>query len=241
MKGLPRRFIASCGGTGLARSRKGLAGIEFALLAPLVVTLLAGLYDTTTAYIAFSRVNTCAQTIDLIATTLASASTKPNSLTLTQATSAASAAYAYLPYVLTGSPPAFSVTLSSVVMTPTVVGCTSSCTYTAHVAWSGVYAGSGGTKRPCDLVVGTSAMTQTTDTAAPSSTTLPSDVYSAASLLVVDVSYKYTPLFFQFITSSFTLFQTAYFPPRSGLSGAWIQYVYSAPDSTTLCTGYASA
>jgi hypothetical protein len=84
-------------------------------------------------------------------------------------------------------------------------------------------------------------ITQTSDTAPPSPTTLPSDVYSAASLLVVDVTYVFTPQFFNFITSAFTISQSAYFPPRSGLLNPWIQYVYVPPDATVLCAGYPSA
>jgi hypothetical protein len=84
-------------------------------------------------------------------------------------------------------------------------------------------------------------ITQTTDSSTPSPTTLPSDVYSAASLLVVDVTYTFTPTFSNFITSSFTMRQSAYFAPRTGLVNSYIRYVYVSPDSTTLCSGYPSA
>ena len=226
---------------GLLGARRGVAGLEFALLAPVLVTFLTGLFDVTTAYIAWERVDLCAQAIDQIATTEAAGSTTANTLNLSQTSSAASAAYAYLPNILTATPPAFGVTISSIAMTPTVSGCTSSCTYTAHVAWSGNYQGTSGTKRPCDVTQGSSVITQTTDGSTPSATTLPSDVYSAAPLLVVDISYTFTPMFFNYITSGFTMRQSAYFAPRTGITNGWIQYVYSAPDSTTLCTGYPSA
>jgi Flp pilus assembly protein TadG len=226
--------------SNLRRSSHGVAGLEFALLAPLLLTILAGLYDLTTAYIAWERLNLCVQAIDQIATSQAANSATPNTLSRTQTTTAASSVYAYLPSVLTPSAPPFGVTISSVVMTPTVSGCTSGCTYTAHVAWSGTYQGTAGARRPCDAVQGTSVVTQTTDTAPPTSTTLPGDVYSAAPLLVVDATYTFTPFFYSFI-SSFTMKQSAYFAPRTGLSNNWIQYIYAAPDSTTLCAGYPSA
>jgi Flp pilus assembly protein TadG len=238
---LIRHFPARSGSVGLLRSRGGLAGLEFALLAPVLVTMLAGLYDLTLAYIAYERVNLCAQTIGQIATIQAAGSTATNTLSLSQATASASAAYAYLPKLLNASPPAFGVTISSVVMTPTVSGCSSGCTYTAHVAWSGIYEGAAGLKRPCDTTQGASVITQSSDTAATSPTTLPSDVYSAAPLVVVDVTYQFTPLFFKFITSSFTIVKSAYLPPRSGITNNWLQYVFAAPDSTTLCPGYPSA
>jgi Flp pilus assembly protein TadG len=224
----------------LGRSGRGVAGIEFALLAPVLISMLAGLYDLTTAYIAWERLNLSVQAIDQIATSQAANSTTTNTLTHAQTTAAASGVYAYLPNILTASAPSFGVSLSSIVMTPTVSGCTTNCTYTAHVAWSGVFQGTAGVRRPCDAVRGTSVITQTADTAPPSPDTLPTDVYSPASLLVVDVTYTFKPMFYNFI-SSFTMKQSAYFSPRSGLSNDWIQYVYVAPDSTTICPGYPSA
>ena len=66
------------------------------------------------------------------------------------------------------------------------------------------------------------------------------DVYSPAPLLVVDITYTFKPLFYRFVTD-ITMRQSAYFSPRAGLSNNWIQYIYVAPDSTTLCAGYPSA
>jgi Flp pilus assembly protein TadG len=237
---MPCILQAGLGRSNRRRSSRGVAGLEFALLAPLLITMLAGLYDLTTAYIAWERLKLCVQAIDQIATIQAANSATPNTLTRTQTTTAASSIYAYLPSILTASAPPFGVTVSSVVMTPTVSGCTSGCTYKAHVAWSGTYQGTAGSRRPCDTVQGTSVITQTTDTAPPASTTLPGDVYSAAPLLVVDATYTFTPFFYSFI-SSFTMKQSAYFAPRTGISNNWIQYIYAAPDSTTLCAGYPSA
>jgi Flp pilus assembly protein TadG len=226
---------------GVLGSRSGVAAIEFALVLPVVVTMLAALFDVTNGYIASLRVNYCAQAIDQITTAEAAGSVTANTLNLLQVSTAASAVYGYLPNLLSASPPNFGTVISSVAMTPTVTGCTSSCTYTAHVAWSGNYLGSLGTLRPCDTTQGVSVITATTNTQTPTPTTLPSSVYSAAPLLVVDITYTFTPTFFSFITSSFTISQAAYFAPRTGLANNWIQYVYVAPDSTVLCTGYPSA
>lgn len=234
------RVICSGRRQGLTRSGRGVAAFEFALLAPVLLAMLAGLYDLTTAYIAWERLNLSVQAIDQIATAQAANATVANTLTKTQTTSAASGIYAYLPNILTPSAPSFGVSVSAVVMTPTVSGCTTNCTYTAHVAWSGVFQGTAGVQRPCDAVQGTAVITQTADTATPSPNTLPTDVYSPASLLIVDATYTFQPLFYSFI-SSFTMKQSAYFSPRSGLTNNWIQYVYAAPDSTKLCPGYPSA
>jgi Flp pilus assembly protein TadG len=226
---------------GLLGARQGVAGLEFALILPVFISMVTGFFDISNGYVASLRVNLCAQAIDQIATAEAAGSTTANTINMLQISAAASAAYAYLPNLSSASPPAFGVTVSAVAMTPTVSGCTSGCTYTAHVAWSGNYQGTLGTLRPCDTVQGTSVITETTDTVTPSATTLPSDDYSAASLMVVDVTYTYTPTFFSFLTSSFQIHQSAYFAPRTGITDKWIQYVFVAPDSTTLCPGYPSA
>jgi Flp pilus assembly protein TadG len=234
-------FWAAPRSSKLWGSRNGLAGLEFALIAPVLLSMLAGVYDLTTAYIAWERVNLCAQAIDQVATAQAANSTATNTLTNAQTTAAASSAYAYLPGTLTPAAPTFGVTVSSIVMTPTVPGCSgSACIYTPHVAWSGIFEGTAGSRRVCDVAQGTSVITQVPDTASPSPTTLPADVYSPAPLLVVDVTYTFKPLFYSFV-SNITMRQSAYFSPRTGLSNNWIQYVYVAPDSTTLCAGYPSA
>ncbi|MBE7159080.1 MAG: pilus assembly protein, partial [Rhodospirillales bacterium] len=180
----------------LARAQDGLAAVEFGLILPVMVTMLAGLYDTSYAFIAWQRVNLAANAIDQIATTAAANAIATNTLTQAQAIAASTAAHAYLPGILTGAVSDFGVTISSVAMTPTVSGCTSNCTYTAHVAWSGTYAGTAGQQRSCDAQAGQSALTRVPDSSPASATTLPADVYSAAPLLVVDVKYTYRPVFY---------------------------------------------
>jgi len=227
---------------GLLRSRDGVAAIEFAFVAPIMVAMLAGVYDLTTAFIAWRRVTAAALAIAEIATgEAASTVANTNILSQSQAVAAASAVYPYLPMLLQSSPPAFGVTISSIVMTPTVSGCTNGCTYTAHVAWSGVFEGTGQV-RPCDTAQGTSGISSVSDTAKPSPTTLPVDVYSAAPLLVVDVTYTYKPMFFRFITGNVVMAQSSYLSPRTGLTTAWTQYFPSGSNDTTgLCAGYPAA
>jgi Flp pilus assembly protein TadG len=221
---------------GPGRSRAGIATLEFALIAPLLLTMMAGLYDVAMAFIAWQRVTMAAQAIDEIATSLAATATNTNTLNASQATLASSAIYAYLPALSMPSPPAFGVTLTSVVMTPTDQGCGTNCTYTAHVAWSGVFQGAG-LLRPCDSVPGISALTATGDDLDPSPATLPVDTYTASPLLVADVTYTFTPLFFTFATGALTLTRTAFFSTRTGRVSDWIHYV--EPTGASLrCPGY---
>lgn len=225
----------------LRRRGRGVAAIEFGLILPLMFSMVAGVYDLSQAYVAWERVTTCAQAIDQIATALAANSATVNSLTMAQATTAASAIYAYLPDTQSASTSTFGVTISSVVMSSSPPGCTSGCLYDAHVAWSGVFAGSATSQRPCDLVPGLSGLIPAADNATPTPNTLPTDAYSAASLMVVDVVYTFTPAFFKYITKSFKMAQSAYYPPRAGLTNNWISYKQSSGNSTTLCAGYPSA
>ncbi len=230
------------GTTGPVRSRSGVAAIEFALVAPMLVITIAGLYDLTTAFVAWKRVALAAQAIDEIATSLAATVKGTNQLNLDQATKSASAIYAYLPKTLAAAPPPYGVVISSIVMQPTVYTCTIGCTYLPHVAWSGVYEGSG-TLRPCDVTPGVKDVTYGTpsilfvpNTASQNPYTLPTDLQGVAPLLVVDVNYTYIPMFFKFITGNIVMSQSAYFSPRTGLADAWVHYYSAGPsDSTVFC------
>jgi len=238
-----RALAAGRGRPGLFRSQDGVAALEFAMIAPILVMMVIGLYDLTTALIAWRRVTVAALSIAEIATgEAASVALYTNTLSATQASAAASAVYPYLPDLLRPSPPAFGVTISSIVMTlPSGSTCTTNCTYAAHVAWSGVFAGTGQV-RPCDRVQGTSDIGWSKDTDIPSPSTLPSGTNSAAPLLVVDVTYTFRPMFFTFIAGNIAMAQSSYLPPRTGLTSAWIQYLPSGPsDQTVLCTGYPAA
>jgi Flp pilus assembly protein TadG len=223
-------------GARLARARSGVAAIEFALIAPILILMATGLHDLTRAFIAWQRLSMAAQAIAEIATSVAATAANTNSLNASQAGQASSAVYAYLPNTATPTHPAFGVTLTSIVMTPTVQGCVAACTYTAHVAWSGVFQGTS-PRRLCDAIANESALTAVSDDLDPSPSTLPTHVYSAAPLLVADVSYTYTPLFLQFITGPIAIVRTAYFSTRTGRVGNWIRYVEPGGDSLR-CAGY---
>jgi Flp pilus assembly protein TadG len=222
---------------GLLRSRGGLAAMEFALIAPIMVTACAGLYDLTMAFLASQRVNMAALAIAQIATYQAanSGNTNQNILNLTETQTATSAIYAYLPDTMTAPASSFGVTVTSVVVTPPSPSCTSSCTYVPNVAWSGRFQGGTGSTRAC----GASALTWVADTTTSSSTTLPTDLQQPQPMLVVDVYYTFQPLFFTFVTGNILMMRSAYFPPRTGLPTDWVQYyVAGSSDTTQACPGY---
>ena len=226
-------------GTLVRRARGGTAALEFALLAPVVAIMLAGIYDISTGYVAWVRVTLAANSIAQIATTVAAMAATTETLSKLDASNASSAMFAYLPNALTGNSPPYSVVISSIAMTANGPG--SATAYTAHVAWSGVFQNYNGPgkQRPCDASGGIMPDPIATDPPAPNK--LPSSVYSAAPLLVVDVTYTYTPLFFQFLTGGITIAQSASLSHPTALTVNYIQYIWAAGDSTTLCAGYPSA
>ncbi len=221
----------------LLRAREGLAALEFAIIAPLLIAAFTGLYDLTTGFLAWQRVNMAALAIDQIATAMAATPQNTNILDLADATTAASAIYAYLPDTLTAPAASFGVVITSVVMTPTQAGCTSGCTYNANVAWSGSYQGTAGTIRPCGT------LTAVPDASNITPTTLATDAFSPEPILVVDVTYTFHPLFFSYVKNNIVMTRTAYFSPRIGLVTDWFQYylITGSNDATVLCPGYPAA
>jgi hypothetical protein len=97
-------------------------------------------------------------------------------------------------------------TISSVIFSPTVTGCTSSCTYKGAVAWS---LSSNASPRSCST-----APTSVADGMEPSLTTLPADVFTSGSLIVVDLAYTFTPVFGSAFFPTVTLRRSAYLQPR---------------------------
>lgn len=119
----------------LLRDRSGSPAIEFALVTPLMFTILAGTYDVTQALIAMRRATSTAQEIVQIATELAVQPDQSNALTVDQAKQAMTAIYAIIPGLKTGTDTSpFSITLSAIVFVANkdcVVG--GKCIYAGNV------------------------------------------------------------------------------------------------------------
>jgi hypothetical protein len=128
-----------------------------------------------------------------------------------QAWQATTAAFASFPgWTEKAANGTFAITLSGVAFTATPVGCTQNCKYTAAIIWS--VANELGAKqlRPCGPI----ASAPNTD--ATSYTTLPAGNFGATSLLVADISYTFTPMFFGFLIGDIPMMQSAYVSPRVG-------------------------
>ena len=195
-------------------STKGVAAVEFAMIAPILVLMGLATADITFGQNAGRRVQMAAQEVGAIATSLAVKSDGVNALSGADATTATQAAYVLLQGSSDITPPPFGIALTSVVMTPNQNPCPNGgCTYSPHVAWTGAFGGSLAPLliRACDIPNQGPALGSAPDDAPSSPSTLPADVFTAAPLLVVDITYQYRPQFLGGLgVSAATMFQKTY-------------------------------
>ncbi len=192
------------------RARRGLAALEFALILPVLVTLLFGLVDLSQAIIFSRRLTVAAQETATIASTMAVQSNNQNALTETQAYDATTAPFALFPGWQSGpNPGTFAITLSVATFAPSPSGCTSGCTYSGKISWSGANPYGQTNLRPCRAVNAAAS-----NTTAPSLTTLPPGVFGPTAVIIADVSAPFVPLFTGYFTGTFTMLQSAYVSPR---------------------------
>jgi Flp pilus assembly protein TadG len=222
-----------CGLLAVMRDRRGVAALEFALLAPVLVVIALSLYDVTNAVITWWQLSSAADAIARIATSFAAQPDNTNVITTTQARTASTAVYAAVPALTTAPASRYGVVISSIVMTPTVLGCTNNCSYVAHTAWSAVLQGVA-TARPCGTLAPAAA-----DGQPPSTGALPPDAFTAAPLVVVDVTYNLTPVFNTLFGAGLHLMETAYMATRTGSDSAWVRLTGPAAAQAE-CPGYSS-
>jgi hypothetical protein len=211
-------------------ARHAIAATEFALLLPVLIILMLGSVETARAIIAARSVTAVATTaVEMLSQ---NGTRKVNYIALHFATDSTMVIF---PQMLQDAARKgiswkadISVSIAGVLFSGLPAGCITNCTsYTANVVWN-----SGANKRTCGVL-----LTSAADTAAPSKTTLPADVFPAtplpgASLLVVDIVYNYTPIFGSTFTALFgaPLFGTlpiarsAYLAPRYVQFPKYIQY-----------------
>ena len=193
----------------LWRSRRGLAGIEFALVLPLLLSMLFGVVDLSAGIITSRRLAVAADAVATIASTMAVQATNLNILLGTQAWQATTAPFAIFPqWRGVAGPASFAITLSSVNFTATPAGCTTACSYTAKTAWSAANPNGQTNLRPCGML-------SSVPNSSPSTlASLPAGVFGATSVLVGDVAAVYVPMFTGVFVGNVTMLRSAYVSPR---------------------------
>ena len=226
------------------RDTRGSAAIEFAVIVPVMITMVLGVVDMSKAMILNQEVYNAAHTIPLLASIEAVQPDKTTTLTVAQVQQSLSAIYAEMPWVRSGIEVGKrSVTMSSVVFTPSIVTCVQTanlnCLFTPHVAWSVAYtdansAGFTNVVRSC----GTLKQTAPTAGVASDLTSLrTANVNNPDPILVVDVHYQYTPLFFKFVTGAVDFWASGYWPVRSVSPSVLPAFQYTTYDLTNQAAG----
>lgn len=197
-------------GRRLLAAESALAGIEFALVVPVLLLMLAGVVDLSLAIITGRRLTIAAADVALTASTMAAQSSNLNALNGTQAWQATTAPFAIFPAwrsAGTGDR-GFSITLSAVDFAAAAPGCTTRCAQVATTRWSM------GNRTGQVMLRSCGTLAAAPDNASDSMTTLPAGVFGATSVLVGDVSTVFMPLFTSVFVAPVTMLRSAYVPPR---------------------------
>jgi|GEM_PF-3185657 Flp pilus assembly protein TadG len=238
--------------------RSGVAMLEFAVIAPMLVILLVGMTNLGVAYVDAQRIGAVADEAGLMATQLAIQPDQTTTLTAAQVYAASSIIYAIMPETLTMPSTSYGVTISDIYYAGT--GCYTTypanqlpcSSYTANVAWSVPMAGGLQWVRPCGVVTQTGSGTaQVLANGNGTPTTIPTaGLQMLTSVIVVDVTYKFTPFFttpllpglggiasggFSVLPNGLTLQQT-FFAPQRTIVSPYIAYTPSS--SSYVCSGY---
>jgi Flp pilus assembly protein TadG len=209
---------------------RGVAGVEFALIAPVMVLLAISFYDLTSAVIDEWQVTQSAGAIARIATAMAATSSGTNELTIPQATTASSAIFGVGPEWFSLPKARYSVTVSSIVMAQTDSSCTNNCSYKANVAWSLVTQGVG-PKRPCGVLNTVADGSKTTGIG------LRVDAFTAAPFIIVDVTYNFIPLLTDLFGAGLTMTESVYMGTRIGTDTNWTRLTGDQA-AANQCPGY---
>lgn len=211
---------------------RGIAATEFALVFPMLILLLLGIVETTNVVTANRRLQVVAGSIAQMFTQSTS-----GSVNYVDVHFAFDSTMVLFPLVLSDSNAKsvswgndISVTASSIVFTLQNSACTSNCIYNANVAWS-----AGSNKRPCGVT-----LTSAANSAPSNPNSLPTDSFGPGSMIVVDVSYQYTPAIMPKLIPKLTLSKSVYLRPRYIQPTSYIKYsVVSGDDGiSSVCKGY---
>jgi Flp pilus assembly protein TadG len=212
-------------------ARHAISSMEFAMIAPLVFTMVTGMFDVCKAMILRQEVINAAHSISLTASLLAVQGNATTTLTKAQVQSVESAIFAEIPWLRSGvESGTTSVTLSGIAFSALPsAACNPYTTCTSwipFVYWSVPYRPTntyGATfvfpTRTCGVMtsgvlnINTSQTTPLTVNNFMSTLRIGGITYPDP-ILVADVRYSYTPAFFRFLTGTVSFVASAYWPVR---------------------------
>jgi hypothetical protein len=211
-----------CGHRAYVR-RRGVVALEFAMITPVLITMVLGTWDTARALIVWQETLAAAEWIAFTAQTLAVQPDLSTNLRPQDATLAMTTLYGAMPKIRQGLyPGVYSVTLSGIYFGP------SGGIVTANLIWS------------VPLTVGTSPpmisnVTRTCGNPITQVNTWPENqtnlqvvatqgVTLAPTIVVADVHYQYTPTFFNFITGPIDFWESYQLPNLSGSATQLLTY-----------------
>ena len=90
------------GVAGAGSSRRGTVALEFALIAPLLLIFIIGVYDTSKAMLLYQQVYNAAHTVTITASNVSEQADGSTSLTVEEVQQVLSAIYAEMPLVAAG-------------------------------------------------------------------------------------------------------------------------------------------
>ncbi len=239
----PRRRIGADPG--------GVASIEFALIAPVLLMLIIGGFDVSRAMLLWQQVWLTAHNVSLSATNIAVQTDKTSTLTPGQAQQAMSIVYAAMPTVRNGAASgARSITLTSVDFIP-VANCTpvtgSTNCYVASVVWSVTYGGGGqagwtAVTRSCGPLVQIQPTANLPIGITQLGVVTSLNVNNPDPSIIADVHYQFTPMPFDIFMKKQDFWATAIFSTRTGATASvTTQYAtYTGTDGTGTCPGFQS-
>jgi Flp pilus assembly pilin Flp len=210
------------------RDDSGVSAIEFALIAPILILLMMASVELQ-RYLRIDR--QLANSAENVASLIAQ---RPGPLTGWNISEDFDSTFQTFPEAAIRAAPgpwfnAMGYMITHAAFSTTVAGCTANCAYKANVAWLwGRGTGAPGMTRRCGELTAAPAG------AAPSGSTLPATMFGPGSIIIVDLSFDFVPVFGASFISPIQMFKQAYAFPR--FSSTWLNA--SQATLTTTCPGY---
>jgi Flp pilus assembly protein TadG len=224
----------------MVADRRGIAMLEFAIIAPVMVVFAMGGFDIARALVTWQEVQTAAEWAAVSAQSMAVQLDNSTSLTPQQAQVAMTSIYGSIPQItsrLWGG--TYGIAMSAVEWTQNAQG-----VYTPELAWTtNLYAlAPSETFSPYDTalkrVCGTT-LNQVDTVPSDSSilTSIPTkNVTTPSTFLLVDIHYQFSPILpVTFITGPIDFYTTYVFPNLIGQNTQPLNYDWANPNDTALC------